>query len=223
MMVSFDVLSNPIVLSDTEVNVLCIENKEYYRKVISSFLNGSLLEDNIVFSNNYEPIDSKNKIIFIDNYYKLDISSAFLKKIYEDMSVFCKNELGYETSELQKTIFLFAENLIQNYDYDFTFKEEFNLKEFFKYIGIKPNLSNDMLLDSLIEYILLIKKYTKVEVFVFLNIHLYFSVSELEVFFKELLYQHVNIMIIEGNTSFTKQITEKVTIIDNDLCEIVDF
>jgi CRISPR type II-A-associated protein Csn2 len=86
----------------------------------------------------------------------------------------------------------------------------------------KPCLSKENLLSTLLDFILLTKKYSSVKCFVLLNLHNYFDLSELEIFYKELTYQNINLLVIENKKCFETLYAEKVYIVDEDMCEIIE-
>ena len=69
MMVSFEFLTKPISI-DSGINILCIENKALYRKVLLTLINKQENYINVVFSDDYKPFDITKNIEVIYNYYK---------------------------------------------------------------------------------------------------------------------------------------------------------
>jgi CRISPR type II-A-associated protein Csn2 len=50
----------------------------------------------------------------------------------------------------------------------------------------------------------------------------YFDLSELELLYKELSYQNINLLVIENKKCFETLSAEKVYIVDEDMCEIIE-
>ena len=88
--------------------------------------------------------------------------------------------------------------VIKNFDYDFNYSVDVNLSDLFKIQNLKPNISNEHWLESLLDFILLIKKYTSTKVFVLLNVHLYFTKEEIDLFYKEILYNRIPLLVLES-------------------------
>jgi CRISPR type II-A-associated protein Csn2 len=204
-MVSFDFLTKPIELNFDKVNVLYIENQHLYRNTIFHFYNGCLEESNIVFSENYNPI-----------------SSAFMKKMYEDVSIYINTFLLENMSSVKSEILTLLENLSAGFDYDFEFKDDVDIVDLLKMQSFKPSLSKENLLSTLLDFIILMNKYSSVKCFVLLNLHNYFDLSELEILYKELSYQNINLLVIENKKCFETLSAEKVYIVDEDMCEIIE-
>jgi CRISPR type II-A-associated protein Csn2 len=221
-MVSFDFLANPIELKFDKASVLYIENQHLYRNTIVNFYNGCLEESNIVFSENYNPFKFKNNVCFIPNLFTIDFSSAFMKKIYEDMSEYANTYLFEESANVKSNILSFLEKISCAFDYDFDFKDDVDIVDLLKIQCFKPSLSKENLLSTLLDFIVLTKKYSSVKCFVLLNLHNYFDFSELEIFYKELSYQSINLLVIENKKCFKTLSSEKVYIVDEDMCEIIE-
>lgn len=220
MMLAADFLSCPIELKDDIVNVLCIENKELYRNIVRTLIEEKPEAMQIVFSEDYAPVKFKGNICFVDDYYRLSVSSGTVKKLYENISAFCERELFSETAAVKAHLVGFMDSIIESYDFDFVYEPEVSLSELFKMLELKPDIASDDLLQSLLDYILLINKYSSVKCFVLLNLHLFFNTDELESFFQDLQYNHISILLLENSSVFEKTCYEKIRIIDDDLCEI---
>ena len=156
-MISFDFLSEPIDMDIDKINVLCIENKNIYRKIFMSFYNGTFEDDGICISKNFTPIKFKNDMEIIYDYFSFSLSTSSLKKIYDDMSYFCETEMSVETNELERIVINFMEKLCQSYDYDFVFNDELNLTNFFKSQDLKINFNSEEFVENLLDYVLLLQ------------------------------------------------------------------
>lgn len=221
-MVSLNFLSKPISLTKEKISVLYIENYQLYRKTVEAFYHDCDDESEIVFSQNFVPIKYKNNVCFISDYFNLDFSSQMLKRIYEDLSLYSNTYLYEETAKIKADILNFLELLSQGYDYDFDFKDDTDIVDLLKMQNFKPILTSDNLAEKLLDYIIMVKKYSSVKCFVLLNLHCFFSAKELELIYKELKYQNIEVLVIENIMHYNRLETETVYVIDEDLCEIVD-
>lgn len=221
MMVSFEFMSKPIDLSKNKISVLCIENHSLYRKTVKNFYDGCIEEKDIVFSENYSKISFKNNVCFISDIFSIDFSGAFMKKIYEDLSEHANTFLTEDTMKIKTNVLCYLEMLSQSYDFDFEFKDELDIIDLMKIQNFKP-VVNGNLLNRLLDFMIVIKKYSTVKCFVLLNIHNCFSADELNQLYKELIYQNINILLIENKKYFVSSQYEKIYIVDEDLCEIID-
>ena len=222
MIFSFDYLKNAVDLKENGIVTLSIENKTVFRNIVGAFKSGELEENGIVFSENYQPIDCKKYVCFIDDFFNPEFPSAFLKKLYTDAAQCCHNELLDETLKFKSAYEVLMSGIICKFDYDLTCNYDFDLAAFLKFRGLCPALTGEGLLENLLEYILLISKYSAVKCFVALNLHLFFMREELGKLFEELNMNHISMLVIEGALPEAYPKNQKIYILDEDLCEISD-
>ena len=222
MRLGCDYLSESLYLSDEYINVFSIENKPVFRRFVKAMLQGEPEEENFIFSKDYKPYPFRKNVCFINDCYNLSFSSSAIKKIYEDMASFCNTELSEQTFAVKRAVADFIGTVIEEYDFDFTFQEEVVLQDIFKMQNVRPDINSDSVLESLYEYIVFVQKYAPVGCFVILGLHQNFSPSELAPFYKELTVRKIRLLDIESTTDFKPSSSEKLTVIDEDLCEIVE-
>lgn len=222
MMVNFEFLSTPICFTENEVNVLCVENQKLFRMICDSFINDQTEENKIVFSENYQPYKVKGNVFVVFDYFRLSYSNSLMKKMYDQIEKFCVGELAIETVQLKTHIVKYVESIVKAYDFDFDFNYDISIVELLKSVDFKPNLENDDSINALLDYMLILNKYVPQKCFVLLNLHLYFSEKELELFYTDIINNHINLLVIENKMSFNKCSQENVIVYDNDFCEIVE-
>ena len=221
-MLAADFLSKPMKIGSDSVSVLSVENKKLYRDIVGAFVDEHTEEMNIVFSQDFKPFKYKGNVCFVNDYYKLDLSSAIIKKLYENLERFCNDEMQEETNALKVQIFNFLDRLVLNYDYDFNYSLDINIVDLFKIQNLKPYITSKNLLCSLLDFLVIIKKYTHIRCFVLLNLHLYFTDEEIVHLYEDLIYNDISVLVLENSSNFSKSKFETIRIIDNDLCEIVE-
>ena len=98
-------------------------------------------------------------------------------------------------------------------EYDF----ELNVSGLLKLYNVKACNDSDNLVDTIIEYIKVMRRIAGITVFAFINFKSYFNTAELKMIYESSLYEKVNLIMIE---SFDNPVTEseKKIIIDNDRC-----
>ena len=78
---------------------------------------------------------------------------------------------------------------------------------------------SESLLEHICDYIDVCSEYRKIALFVFVNLKSYLCEEDLELFYSHLMYYKRNVLLLERCESSLHP-TERVIIIDNDLCEI---
>lgn len=221
MMLYFDFLNKPVELQNGKISVLIIENKNCFRKAVQALMNGTAGEGSVVLSEKNQPIEYKTNAKLIENYFALECSSQQIKSIYTDMANYCSEEMREETMQLSQKICDYLERLNEAYDFDFRYDLELNLPELFKIKKLKPDRSCQSLVEALLDYMLLLQKYSSIKCFILLNLHSFFSTDELTALYKELLQRNMAVLVLESNAHYEACTQENRIIIDEDLCEIV--
>ena len=222
MRVSFDFLSEPIKISDEYINVICIENQNVFRNVVSNLHSEEPENLNIIFSENFTPIKFKGSVCFVENVFDLNYSNSVIKKLYEQIEKYCNNFLQSETVTLKTNIINYFDFIVKAFDYDLEYSYDIELSNLFKIQGLKPYTDSNSFLENLINYIKFIQNYTPVKCFILLNIHLYLSNEELELFYRDIINNHIKLLVLENYKFFDRHSFEKIIILDKDLCEIVE-
>ena len=222
IMVNFDFLSEPLCLHDHTVQVLCIENQQLFRKVLGWFLWDETEENHIVFSKNFEPFRCNGNVCVVDDFYRLSYSHSMVKKLYQQIENYCNTEYAQETLALTSHLVNFMDSIVCSFDYDLEFCCNVNLSEVFKLMELKPVVEKIDLLNSLLDYILILNRYTSPKCFVLFNLHLYFTPKEISLLYQDLLNHHISVLVVENTKFFHKNAQENVVVLDNDFCEIIE-
>ena len=221
-MVNFDFLSSPIRLEDSSVQVLCLEHPQLFRIVFNAFICEQTEENKIIFSENFTPFKFKGNVCVVDDFFRLSYSNAIIKKLYEQVEKYCNEEYQSETIKLKSHIVNYMESILKSFDYDFDFNYDITLAEIFKTINLKPVVEYSDSLSTVLDYILIISKYVPVKCFVLFNLHLYFTEKEIELFYTDIINNHIKLLVIENKKNFDKNKYENIIVYDSDFCEIVE-
>lgn len=206
------------------VQTLVIENSKSYREFILNLLsqiNGK--EGELKFYENIEEKNMKNKIIFAGTPFFLDINSRrIIDSLYKNMEEVILSERFDEYKELEIQIYNFLSSLLVNEHIDVELNEEIDVKKLFQSANIRISYLNesDDLLESISQYISVIKKYTNIEIIIFTNVRSMFGHEEWQMLVNDIKKLDICMLNIETYNSFIEVPGEKLYIIDKDLCEI---
>lgn len=206
------------------VQTLVIENSKSYREFILNLLsqiNGK--EGELKFYENIEEKNMKNKIIFAGTPFFLDINSRrIIDSLYKNMEEVILSERFDEYKELEIQIYNFLSSLLVNEHIDVELDEEIDVKKLFQSANIRISDLNesDDLLESISQYVSVIKKYTNIEIIIFTNVRAMFEHEEWQMLVNDIKKSDICMFNIETYSSFIEVPGEKLYIIDKDLCEI---
>lgn len=206
------------------VQTLVIENSKSYREFILNLLsqiNGK--EGELKFYENIEEKNMKNKMIFAGTPFFLDINSRrIIDSLYKNMEEVMLSERFDEYKELEIQIYNFLSSLLVNEHIDVELDEEIDVKKLFQSANIRISDLNesDDLLESISQYVSVIKKYTNIEIIFFTNVRSMFEHEEWQMLVNDIKKLDICMLNIETYSSFIEVPGEKLYIIDEDLCEI---
>lgn len=195
-----------------------IENLEYFFKIIHG-IRYDLDSVAMFYNENYETLYLDKKIEVISDYFNIDCSKS--KYFYD----FIKHNKLKESQDVKKSLAIIYEeldNLIEEIQYqsfmNLDYSEEADLEYILKSLDVKFFNSTDKL-ENLINYCRLMLEIYKKEIFVFVNLNLYYSENDIISLINQLYLAGINCMLISSNGNNIKNDCFKKIIIDNDLCE----
>ncbi len=216
-------LINKITFEENVVNILVIENKNYFISVIDELLKQSKGEEGTfsIFFNNNE-LKFSDKVEVIDSVFNLDLKNKkILNKIYIELEKsILDSEFFVYSKELEYKIFQFICRLSESYDFPLSFNDNIDWKEIFKTISLRLSTSFNNKIEEIIEYIELVNKVLNKNIFVLINFHSFFNKDEIKEFYKQCFYKKINLLVIESKEPDIILLDEKLFIIDENLCEI---
>ena len=210
-----------IEISEDKTFVFYLERQNIFAKLVSEIWcqcengeggwNLSDGEDILAFSKN---------IKCVINPLELNLNDAKLLKIlYQEMLVEANENCFLDMTSLNSNIVSFLDDLAQRQPYAIEFEDNISILELFKAYKIRFVCDSSTLLESIVEYIKLWHRVSKMSVFVFVNLRTYLSVDELIQLYQMCRYEHVYLILFESR--FIEKLDgECVKIIDNDMCVI---
>lgn len=221
MKLMFEGLSEPFAVVDNDISVLCIENKLLLQKVINEIL-CDCTNEYMLFSQNNKPLKYKNECLTVFNYFNLEYSSSFIKKLYADISNLMNTEMSQQLSSLHSNILDVLYQINTVYDFDLSYNCDFDVTALLKMQSLVPEFSGDTMLERLIDYLSIISKYDAKKCYVLLLISNYFSELEISELRDFVSLNKLRVLIVDLNSNVYEGLSVSMTIIDKDLCEIVE-
>lgn len=221
MKLSHPFLNHPIDWEKGYINTFIVENPKMYRDFLNELneqvggLNGRfvLSQDEII------DISKSTEIIYNPLLISIEDNKKILTGILKDFTEIAINDFYEKTVELYAKINETISDLIFSSGQDLVFDDINDISQILKLYNIHPDTENLSLAEKILIYMELCEKYLKKRLFVFVNLHGYFSEEERELLFKDISYRCYNVLIIE-RYDIKSSDREIKRIIDIDLCEI---
>lgn len=206
---------------DDKINTIIIENTIEYRKIVNSFINELNVKDgNILLSKDIELLMPDKYLFTFYDYFSFDINKYALNKFYKKLKEISMLEYLPETSNLKNKIEEYVYKITKEYDLYLDISCDLDIIEILKSLNVKIKQYDKLSLDKIINYMNIISEIFNIKHFVFISLKNYFTEKEILDFYKYIIYNEFNIVLVEPNNVKTVQTKEKTYIIDKDLCEI---
>lgn len=221
MRIRINYLDNDIIITNDKVNVLEVENKKFFYRIVNNFYelsNGNDIEE-ISGYVDCDEVNLKDKIKIFTNYFNFELNS---KKNISDLTKYIINfieddnkivteyrkmlrTVNKELNKIDLPLYISADQTI-----DYIIK---SLKIFIK--------QTDDLLSNLLLIIDLERLLNINSLLIFIDLKQYLEDEELKELYKYSIYNGINIILIDSiNHGVTKEYESKL-IIDNNLDEFV--
>lgn len=206
---------------DDKINAIIIENTIEYRKIVNSFINELNIKDgNILLSKDIELLMPDKYLFTFYDYFSFDINKYALNKFYKKLKEISMLEYSSETSNLKNKIEEYVYKITKEYDLYLDISCDLDIIEILKSLNVKIKQYDKLSLDKIINYMNIISEIFNIKYFVFISVKNYLTEKEILDFYKYIIYNEFNVVLVEPNNVKTIQTKEKTYIIDKDLCEI---
>ena len=221
MILSHPSLEHTISIEDGSINVLVVENPEMLCKYIEELKSQSSgFGGRFNLYDGVKCIDFNNIVRVIMDPFSIDLNSKeILTPIYSKLSSISNNESHYaDYMDLSSRIIEFISDLVSDLGISMECKDSTS-SDLFKIASPKLLSMGDTLLERIVEYLDLSSEYSKIKLYVFINLNSYLSSSELFHLYQHISYHKTNVLFVESKHESIIS-NERLIIIDKDLCEL---
>ena len=145
-----------------------------------------------------------------------------LTKTNAELENIANEKMYLELLELQEHLMAFAERLSAETEFAFSFTDEISASSWLKLLDFTPRYEErESDLENMLLFLQLCQKYLEIQCFVLANLYVYFTPEELEPFLKSAALHQISLLLLESSIPAAISV-EQISIVDKDLCEIVD-
>lgn len=210
-------------ISSLKLNIVQIENIYIFRKFIETITLECFLSDVItLFDEDLNIIDVDEACFSIINVMNLDLNTKknlnslnkiLLKTTYEN--------LNKDLENLKKEVLKIVKSISLELEVSVFIKEEIKADDLFKIVDIKFSESQENILEKLINYIVVISKLQRKNIFLILHIKEYLTDEEIFTLIKELSLHEIFLIDFETRNFSGNEQSDNKIIIDEDGCLII--
>lgn len=200
---------------------LIYEDQKQYRNFIKNLIKSiDEKEEFLLLYDVNKKLDFSKEVVFIESCFNLDleekkltnyIQKDLVKNLSED-DINNFNELIIKINEYLKKITL-------DYDISLNFDNNLTINDFVKSFDVKASFEEEDFILSFVDKVKSIRMLLNKNIFIFNNLHLYFTNEEIEVLKEEMNKLEIYFINV---SSFKSELckNEKVILFDKDLCEL---
>lgn len=216
----FDIILD---METDKVNVLISENRKLFANLLGD-LHEQVLggEGEFILSECCKPISMSKVADIIFNPYSVDLNDRKIQtRLYKEIADIANTNMFKEQGDINEVLTDYVEKLIQLVPYNLDYSADICVSDLLKLYGVKLLPYGSGFLDRILSYIKIMHQLAGIKLFIFVNLKQYFEENDLSELYKECAYEHVNLLIVEGEETAPIE-GENHWIIDKDLCIIRD-
>lgn len=185
---------------DTNNNILVIEETDLFSKIISSLYSYDKEENDIVIYN-HEKVMLKSQILFITDIFGFDFQTkTIINKLNNDIckQIMSNSELELDIIQKINSINNLIDDYLFDYNLDIKIKEEKQIENYIKYLGLSIECHENSLFEKMINIIEIISELFPYLYIICFNQLNYFNKQQIIEIFKYKNYKKCNILFIEN-------------------------
>ena len=206
---------------ENEVQVITIENREYFSTFLQNLYNQSQGSDGNIILSEGEKILSLNKVAeIVWNPFSVDINNKkILSKLFQELKTVSMEDQYAEICELNTKVVHYLDDLNLKIPYPIQFRLELDVLDLYKIYGVKLDTEEIDMFERLLEYVKVLKSLCGVGLLVFVNVKNYLSEMQIKELYKTAFYYKMNLLLVEAHQGKVLE-CEKNQLIDEDMCFI---
>lgn len=206
---------------ENQVAVLSVENPVAYARIVGDIwhqINGE--EGSYILSDADKVINIAKEVECIFNPFSLECNNKkVLSRLYQELKLNADNILQEESIQLNCSIVNYLERLVMTVPYNLRYNVDMDISALIKMYDVAVDNKAEGLLEKVVEYVKVVSQICGIKTYIFVDIKHYLTSEELKELYTTLLYEKVNLIIIEPVHTECLEM-EKCWIIDKDLCII---
>lgn len=209
-------------LSEYSILTIVIENQYIFHRMISDIFNQINGKDGeFVLSEDYSPLDMRKNAELITHMIPFEVNQRdLINKLYSEMKTKAVNENNYQiTQELMTHISKYLYFITEDMENELVADVPEDISGILKAFNVRFNDDSQRLSEKILEYMTAVNRFKGEKVFFFVNLRSYLTDKQAELLFKNILLKKMTAICIE-NIEHTRISSEKVIIIDKDMCVI---
>lgn len=213
----------PITIQDGYMHYMIIENPKQFTMYVQELLSQKLGHPGnfILFDEQGEHKVSENIEVVIDPFSLNPNTKGNLGSLYSNIKEEAYDEVNFSTTDrLLTDLTDHVHKIVIQQSISASCSTEIQLQSLLKILGVGFFLDSQSLLENVMDYMIIASNFSKMRLFVFVNLRTYLTDTEMSQLSDFISYNRIGVLFLEAQT-FEFSERDCVKVIDNDLCEFI--
>ncbi|MFA6866987.1 MAG: type II-A CRISPR-associated protein Csn2 [Clostridia bacterium] len=217
------IMDNPIEINEGDCFNLVVESPAFFTKLLLDLTKEieEKEESNFLIISEEKEIDiQKNLYIFIDYFKKIENDRKVINAIYKEIEKLIIDNYFEKINDINVELLKILEDAKFEINYPIDFEVDFDIINILKMYKVVPRISDNNLLNCLLDQINLLVNIIGKRIFIMVNIENYLIGNDIKQLIDYCKYNKINFVFLSSKKIEGIDISYKI--IDEDLCEVVD-
>lgn len=219
---------NDIDFSKNHINVLQIQNKKLFAKMVSSFNNmckGLSVEcdEVITLLEQDEIVDFTKNVLFVVDFLNFDFNQRRIQTVlyqYIDKIIKLEPEILSNINNLQDSIHIEFMSIMEEFPFEILCKKDSSILDILKMYGIRIKANVDeKIIEKLFKLVELVKCLDLAKLIILVNVKQYLDSDEIVEFYKYCVYNNVKLLVLERGLEVSPLERERILFVDENFDE----
>lgn len=219
---------NDIDFSKNHINVLQIQNKKLFAKMVSSFNNmckGLSVEcdEVITLLEQDEIVDFTKNVLFVVDFLNFDFNQRRIQTVlyqYIDKIIKLEPEILSNINNLQDSIHIEFMSIMEEFPFEILCKKDSSILDILKMYGIRIKANVDeKIIEKLFKLVELVQCLDLAKLIILVNVKQYLDLDEIVEFYKYCVYNNVKLLVLERGLEVSPLERERILFVDENFDE----
>lgn len=219
---------NDIDFSKNHINVLQIQNKKLFAKMVSSFNNmckGLSVEcdEVITLLEQDEIVDFTKNVLFVVDFLNFDFNQRRIQTVlyqYIDKIIKLEPEILSNINNLQDSIHIEFMSIMEEFPFEILCKKDSSILDILKMYGIRIKANVDeKIIEKLFKLVELVQCLDLAKLIILVNVKQYLDSDEIVEFYKYCVYNNVKLLVFERGLEVSPLERERILFVDENFDE----
>lgn len=219
---------NDIDFSKNHINVLQIQNKKLFAKMVSSFNNmckGLSVEcdEVITLLEQDEIVDFTKNVLFVVDFLNFDFNQRRIQTVlyqYIDKIIKLEPEILSNINNLQDSIHIEFISIMEEFPFEILCKKDSSILDILKMYGIRIKANVDeKIIEKLFKLVELVQCLDLAKLIILVNVKQYLDSDEIVEFYKYCVYNNVKLLVLERGLEVSPLERERILFVDENFDE----